>query len=85
MKRGELLDDTEKKYLHEMRVLEKKGMPFTHARMCKAMGWSSVASSWHMQEKLIEAGVLRQGERLARVACPVITSEGLRELRKRAA
>lgn len=77
------LDDVEKRYLRELRKLEKRRKPFTHQAMCNAMGWNSVNSSWNMEQKLVTRGVLKASTRLARVPCPVVTSVGRRELGER--
>lgn len=83
-KREAALTEEQRLFLRTLRDFQKKRREFTYRDICTVMGWSSVNSSWEMVEKLVAAGFVRRGQMLAHVEAPVLTTAGLRQLRRAA-
>lgn len=79
-----LLTKNEVRFLREMRTMELERAGFGHLRIAKRLGYSSVATVWQYLEQLERKGFMKKGERLAKTACPIVSSAG-RRLLKRAA
>lgn len=71
------LSRDEKAYLKQLRLMERRNEPFSHAAMQVKFGWRTPQPSWDLIASLRAKGVIVDGRRFALVDTPLVSPVGL--------
>lgn len=78
------LGKSAREYLESLRRLEIDKAPFGHRELARQLGDKTHNRTWGLMQRLIEAGYVVPGKRLALIDCPIVTPMGRRALKKAA-